>query len=172
MLFSFFCLLPLKMLKMHILTSIWSAQHPNAGWNIQQTQYSMSNQIKFLSLYNLLSNQFFWANVFHCNTGYHMSSTVLYWVSHVQYCLILGITCPVVFDTGYHMFSTVWIVSLPFNPTSERSKGNQSQLSFKARQIHANPLFQCHLWSTLSVCCKCHYLCPFTYNMPNLICFL
>ena len=35
-------------------------------------------------------------------------------------------------------------VSLPFNWTSERSKGNQSQLSFKAGHIHVNPLFQCH----------------------------
>ena len=31
-----FCFLPLKTLKMTILTSVWHAQHPNTGWNIQQ----------------------------------------------------------------------------------------------------------------------------------------
>ena len=32
---AFFCFLPLKMLKLDILTSVWSAQHPIAGRNIQ-----------------------------------------------------------------------------------------------------------------------------------------
>ena len=32
----FFSFTPWKMLKKHILTRIWSAQHPNAGQNIQQ----------------------------------------------------------------------------------------------------------------------------------------
>ena len=34
---AFFHFLPLKTLKMTMLTSVWSAQHPNAGQNIQQT---------------------------------------------------------------------------------------------------------------------------------------
>ena len=35
----FFSFLAQKMLKMDILTRVWSAQHPNAGQNIQQTHY-------------------------------------------------------------------------------------------------------------------------------------
>ena len=35
--------------KMSISTSVWSAQHPNAGWNIQQTSVSNSNGINTIS---------------------------------------------------------------------------------------------------------------------------
>ena len=35
LLFIFFNSLPLKTLKMKISTSVWGAQHPNAGQNIQ-----------------------------------------------------------------------------------------------------------------------------------------
>ena len=37
--FDFFKKKWVKTLKMVIWTSIWSAQHPNAGWNIQQVSY-------------------------------------------------------------------------------------------------------------------------------------
>ena len=39
----FFSFLPLKTLKLHILKSVWSAQHPNAGWNIQQSRFKKQN---------------------------------------------------------------------------------------------------------------------------------
>ena len=48
----FFSFLPLKTLKMTISTSIWSAQHPNAGRNIQQ----MMTTKTILSWISLRSN--------------------------------------------------------------------------------------------------------------------
>ena len=36
--FTFFSFLAQKILKITIMTSVWGAQHPNAGQNIQQSE--------------------------------------------------------------------------------------------------------------------------------------
>ena len=49
----FFSFLAQKMLKMTIMTSIWSAQHPNIGRNIQQVYYLrkvLAKKFKFLMI--------------------------------------------------------------------------------------------------------------------------
>ena len=50
---SFFSFFAQKMLKKHILTSVWSGQHQNAGWNIQQRFH----HTKWLLHYKLLHNK-------------------------------------------------------------------------------------------------------------------
>ena len=50
---SFFSFFAQKMLKKHILTSVWSGQHQNAGWNIQQRFHDT----KWLLHYKLLHNK-------------------------------------------------------------------------------------------------------------------
>ena len=50
---AFFSFLPLKMLKMTILTSVWSAQHPKASQNIQQLTIYQGVHITYFTSTNL-----------------------------------------------------------------------------------------------------------------------
>ena len=66
--FPFFSFLSLKTLKMTISTSIWSAQHPNAGWNIQQVCKVCSLPIEIHNSLRLISRT---------TNGYLISSVIL-----------------------------------------------------------------------------------------------
>ena len=45
---SLFTCLAQKMLKKYFSTNVWSAQHPNSGWNIQQSNHEIQWLCKFL----------------------------------------------------------------------------------------------------------------------------
>ena len=99
--FEFFKLFSKKMLKMTNLTSVWRAQHPNAGRKIQHSVYSSISLVTFLNFFLWLILIFWHLSLFiflqsylllmhltiysYFHLDYSMTNKLLFWASKKLY---------------------------------------------------------------------------------------